>query len=188
MGTRVVIKNMVCNRCISAVRQIVEQSGLTPLSVGLGEAEIAEKPAKKQWAVLDAALLKAGFERLDDQKRQWIEKTKNNIVHRIHHAGPLTLKENWSRILAADVPLEYGYLSTLFSSVEGITIEQFIIRQKIERVKELLCYDEMSLGQIADVLGYSSVSHLSAQFKKITGTTPSGFKKSHPARKPLDLI
>lgn len=189
MGTTIAVKNMVCNRCITAVESLLRKHGLTPVHVHLGEATVAEKNIPDAvWAALDQSLLDAGFERLDDQRRRWIEKAKNIIVQRIHHGGQLPAGENWSDVLTAEIPLEYGYLSSLFSSVEGITPEQFIIRQKIERVKEWLFYGEMSLSQMADALGYSSVAHLSARFKKVTGITPTEFKKRKPPRKSLDKI
>ena len=109
----------------------------------------------------------------------------------IHHTDRVDRKYNWSAVLSDELHYEYNYLSNLFSSVEGITLEQYIIRQKIERAKELLFYDELNLSEIADRLGYSSVAHLSAQFKKITGLTPSELKKSRDldqARKPLDKL
>lgn len=180
---------MVCNRCIAAVERILRRHGLTPVHVHLGEATVEEnKIPDALWQALDQALTDAGFERLDDQRRRWIEKAKNIIIQRIHHESQLPTGENWSDVLTAEIPLEYGYLSSLFSSVEGITPEQFIIRQKIERVKEWLFYDEMSLSQMADGLGYSSVAHLSAQFKKVTGITPTVFKKQRPPRKGLDEV
>lgn len=189
MGTTITIKNMVCNRCIAAVDRLLRKQGLTPVHVGLGEAVVEETEIPVSvWTALDQSLADAGFERLDDQRRRWIEKAKNIIIRRIHYADGLPAGENWSDILTAEIPLEYGYLSSLFSSVEGTTLEQFVIRQKIERVKEWLFYDEMSLSQMADALGYSSVAHLSAQFKKVTGITPTGFKKQRPERKSLDEV
>ena len=187
MGMTVAVKNMVCNRCIAAVERIFRNENLHPVRVILGEVTLSEdKIPAATLSGLDSALREAGFERLDDQKRRYIEKAKNLIIQRIHHTGPLTPGENRAQQLLAEIPLEYGYLSSLFSSVEGITIEQFIIRQKIERAKELLFYGELSLAQIADELGYSSSAHLSAQFKKTAGMTPSAFKKQRPVRKPLD--
>jgi AraC-like DNA-binding protein len=113
------------------------------------------------------------------------------VIQLIHHPDAQTRKLNWSTILSEELHIEYSYLSSLFSSVEGLTLEQYIIHQKIERTKELLFYDELNLTQIADQLGYSSVAHLSAQFKKITGMTPSELKKSRMAeanRKALDSV
>ncbi len=186
------VKNMVCNRCIMVVRQQLEGLGLHPEKVVLGEVALQEEDIHaEQWAAIDKALLATGFERIDDRKSRLIESIKNEVIKRIQHPEGLDRKSNWSTILAEALHYEYNYLSSLFSSVEGITLEQYIIRQKIERVKELLFYDERSLSEIAHLLGYSSVAHLSSQFKKITGLTPSELKKSRNAdgtRKPLDHV
>ncbi len=186
------IKNMVCDRCKMVVNQELEKLGYHPEKVALGEVVLKETnllPAQQKQ--IDEALIAVGFERIDDRKARLIESIKNKIIQLIHHSDRITLKVNWSTLLADEAHHEYGYLSSLFSSMEGITLEQYIIRQKIERVKELLFYDELSLSEIADRLGYSSVAHLSGQFKKITGLTPSELKKSRKidqARKSLDSI
>lgn len=186
------IKNMVCNRCIAAVRQELERQGLYPERVTLGEAVIAgDELSGEQIRKLDEGLLALGFERIDDRKARLIEAIKNKVIKMIHHSDKVDLKFNWSVVLSEELHYEYNYLSNLFSGVEGITLEQYIIRQKIEKVKELLFYDELSLTEIADRLGYSSVAHLSSQFKKVTGFTPSGLKKSRGAdggRRPLDSV
>lgn len=186
------IKNMVCNRCIMVVKQELEKHGLHPEKVSLGEVSLAEeKLSEGQLSKLDAALVDLGFERIDDRKARLIESIKNIVIKKIHHADSIHLKFNWSTLLSEELHFEYNYLSSLFSSVEGITLEQYIIRQKIERVKELLFYDELTLSEIANRLEYSSVAHLSAQFKKITGFTPSELKKTRQldqSRKPLDGI
>lgn len=186
------IKNMVCNRCIMVVRQEFEKQGLHPVKVALGEITISEPGlSDDQQHRLDAALVNLGFERIDDRKGRLIEAMKNKIIRMIHHTDKVDLKFNWSDVLSEEMHYEYNYLSNLFSSVEGVTLEQYIIRQKIERVKELLFYDELNLSEIADKMGYSSVAHLSSQFKKITGFTPSQMKKSREIdqnRKPLDSI
>lgn len=190
--TTLYIKNMVCNRCITAVKQEFEKQGLHPEKVTLGEVTIAEDSlSAERQQQLDAALQELGFERIDDRKARLIEGIKSKIIQLIHHSDRVNLKVNWSKVLSDEVHYEYNYLSNLFSSVEGITLEQYIIRQKIEKVKELLFYDELTLSEIADKLGYSSVAHLSAQFKKITGFTPSELKKSREIdqnRKPLDSV
>jgi AraC family transcriptional regulator len=183
---------MVCNRCIMVVEQELKNLGLHPEKITLGEVALKEiSLSEDQQKQLDAALLKNGFERIDDRKARIIEHLKNTIIQQIHHSDRVSRKFNWSKVLADEAHYEYNYLSNLFSSMEGITLEQYIIRQKIERVKELLFYDELTLSEIADKLGYSSVAHLSAQFKKLTGLTPSELKKSrapeHP-RKPLDAV
>lgn len=186
------IKNMVCNRCIMAVEQELKKEGLHPEKVSLGEVTLREESLPiEQLTHLDNALQALGFERIDDRKARLIEGIKKKIIQLIHHSESVDRKYNWSKILADEMHYEYNYLSTLFSSVEGITLEQYIIKQKIEKAKELLFYDELNLSQIASQLGYSSVAHLSAQFKKVTGMTPSELKKgrdSDEGRKPLDLI
>jgi AraC-like DNA-binding protein len=186
------IKNMVCDRCISAVKQEIESQGLHPVKVALGEVELAEDSI--QGDVLrkfDSRLIELGFERIDDRKSRLIEAIKNVIIKRVHQSEEIDRKLNWSTVLSEELHYDYNHLSSLFSSVEGITLEQYIIRQKIERVKELLFYDELSLSQIAYKLGYSSVAHLSGQFKKVTGLTPTEMKKSRDlerTRKPLDSV
>ncbi len=183
---------MVCDRCKMVVSQELEKLGLHPEKVVLGEVDLKEDDLSADLnKKIDEALMAVGFERIDDRKARIIENIKNKIIQLIHHSDRINLKVNWSTLLADEVHYEYGYLSNLFSSMEGITLEQYIIRQKIERVKELLFYDELNLSEIADRLGYSSVAHLSGQFKKITGLTPSEMKKSRnldQARKPLDAI
>jgi AraC family transcriptional regulator len=186
---RLFIKNMVCQRCIAAVKQEFNKVGLEPASLTLGEVALTELPSDEQLQQLDAGLHALGFERIDDRKARIIEAVKNKIIQLIHHSKEIDRKHNWSTILAEHVHYEYNYLSNLFSSVEGLTLEQYIIRQKIEKAKELLFYDELNLSEIASQLGYSSVAHLSAQFKKVTGMTPSALKKnrrSNGARKALD--
>jgi len=189
---RLFIKNMVCNRCIMAVQQAFDEAGLHPEKVVLGEVEIKEESfSDGVLKHLDANLSKLGFERIDDRKARLIEGIKNKIIQLIHHSDSVDRKYNWSKILSDEMHYEYNYLSSLFSSVEGITLEQYIIRQKIERVKELLFYDELNLSEIANRLGYSNVAHLSAQFKKVTGMTPSELKKGRnttEVRKPLDSV
>src|SRR5687768_4183172 len=190
--TTLYIKNMVCNRCIMVVKQELENEGLHPERVSLGEVILKEDQlTDAQQTKLDSRLKELGFERIDDRKARLIEAIKNKVINMIHHTDKVDMKFNWSTVLADELHYEYNYLSNLFSSVEGITLEQYIIRQKIEKVKELLFYDELNLSQIALKLGYSSVAHLSAQFKKITGFTPSELKKSRgidQSRKPLDSV
>lgn len=186
------IKNMVCNRCIMVVRQQLEGLGLHPEKVVLGEVGLREDDVSpEQWRAVDKALVTAGFERIDDRKSRLIESIKNEVIKRIHNPKGIDRKSNWSTILAEELHYEFNYLSSLFSSVEGITLEQYIIRQKIEHVKELLFYDERNLSEIAHLLGYSSVAHLSSQFKKVTGLTPSELKRSRDSRvsrKGLDQV
>lgn len=181
---------MVCDRCIVAVRSALDKLNLHPEKIALGEVILSDDTLPESVKnELDAILLTLGFERIDDRKGRLIEAIKNKVIKTIHHSEDVHLKFNWSDVLADELHYEYNYLSHLFSSLEGITLEQYIIRQKIERVKELLFYDELNLGQIANRLGYSSIAHLSAQFKKVTGLTPSELKKSRTAlRKSLDNV
>lgn len=183
------IKNMVCNRCKLAVRSELEKAGAAVLRVDLGEAEIKGELTVKQKQQLVSRLESLGFELIDDKKSRTIEKIKNVIVESIQNHNADTPKLNYSRLIALKLNKDYTYLTNLFSEVEGITIEKFIISQKVERVKELLVYDELSLSEIAYMLGYSSISHLSNQFKKVTGLTPSHFKSvGSRKRKSLDEI
>lgn len=191
MATTLYIKNMVCDRCKLVVRQELEKVGLIPDKVTLGEVVVEGEISPDVQKKLDESLVALGFERIDDRKARLIENIKKEIIEIIHHGDPKNRKFNWSDILSDRLHYEYNYLSNLFSSVEGITLEQYIIRQKIEKVKELLLYDELTLSEIAYKLGYSSVAHLSGQFKKVTGFTPSELKKSRQieqSRKPLDQI
>jgi len=186
------IKNMVCHRCLMAVKSEFEKAGLHPTKIALGEITLAESSIPADTLnQLDESLKNLGFERIDDRKARLIEGIKAKVIQLVHHSKEVDRKYNWSKILADEMHYEYNYLSNLFSSVEGITLEQFIIKQKIEKAKELLFYDELNLSEIANRLGYSSVAHLSAQFKKITGLTPSELKKSRnfdTVRKPIDKL
>jgi AraC family transcriptional regulator len=181
------IKNMVCNRCILVVKQELQKLAIDHCNVSLGEVETTTELTQEQRTKLASRLDALGFEVLDDNKQQLIEKIKNIIISYIHHSDD-EIHQNFSDILSASLYKDYSYLSKLFSEVEGITIERFIINHKIERIKELIIYDEQSLSQIAFKLNYSSVAHLSNQFKKVTGLTPSHFKKLGEKRKPLDKI
>ena len=169
------IKNMVCSRCKMVVRQQFEKAGLQPLSVELGEIELSEDPDKQTLAELDTELRHLGFEIIDDRKSRIIEHIKTAVISLVHHqSGQLQI--NLSSHLSQQLHYDYGYLSNLFSEVEGSTIEKYYIAQKIEKIKELMMYDELTLSQIANQMGYSSVAYLSAQFKKQTGLTPTFYK------------
>jgi AraC family transcriptional regulator len=184
------VKNMVCNRCIMVVKQKFEELGLEVDKVTLGEVSLKTAPSESDLKRIDQALNPIGFERIDDRKGRMIEAIKSTVIKLVNNDEEQR-KYSWSTILAEQLHYDYNYLSNLFSSMEGITLEQYIIRQKIERVKELLFYDELNLSQIADKMGYSSVAHLSAQFKKVTGLTPSELKKARSpetTRKPLDKV
>ena len=169
------IKNMVCPRCVTAVRNELEQMNLTINSVELGEAEIANELTPEEHKHLEQSLKKLGFEIIEDRKSRIIEQVKNEIVYLVHHSDEI-LKTNLSSWLAERLNYDYTYLSNLFSEVEATTIEKYYISQRIEKVKELLVYDELSLAEIADALGYSSAAYLSSQFKKVTGLTPTFYK------------
>ena len=170
------IKNMVCGRCIMVVKSKLEKLGLNPLSMQLGEVEIKESITKTQKDTLAKQLHSLGFELIDDKKSKTIEKIKNLIVDVVHYKNN-ELKTNLSNYLSTHLLQDYNTLSNLFSEVEGTTIEQYFIAQKIEKVKELLMYDELTLSEIAFQLNYSSVAYLSNQFKKVTGFTPTYFKQ-----------
>jgi YesN/AraC family two-component response regulator len=174
---------MVCSRCKMVVKAQLETIGLQPLSVNLGEVEIEEQLNKAQIQELDTALKQLGFEIIDDYKSQIIEKIKNTIVTLVHHSAE-NIKTNISEFITSQIHHDYSYLSNLFSEVEGTTIEKYFIAQRIERAKELLVYNQLTLSEIADQLGYSSVAYLSNQFKKVTGFTPTYFKsiKEHKRR------
>lgn len=169
------IKYMVSLRCKLLVKDELERLGLHPMTVDLGEAEIAEQITEKQRDELDKALKRSGLELMEDKKAILIERIKHVIIETIHYTDE-ALKVNFSDHLAEKLQHDYTYLANLFSETTGTTIEHFIINHKIERVKELLVYDEMTLTEIAYRLHYSSVAHLSNQFKKVTGLTPTFFK------------
>ncbi len=166
---------MVCSRCKMVVNDLFLKAGLIPVSVELGEVELLEEPGKAQLEIVKKSLEEVGFEIIDDKKSRLIEQIKNAVVTLIHHSADFP-KTNFSEFIAQKVNYDYTYLSNLFSEVEGTTIEKYIIAQRIEKVKELLMYDELSLAEIADRLGYSSAAYLSNQFKKITGLSPSFYK------------
>lgn len=180
---------MVCNRCIMVVSQELEKLHIPFNSISLGEVSIREAPAPEQLKVLGSNLKELGFELLDDKKDALVEKIKTTIINLIHGKDNDTLNTKLSVFLQDSIGVDYHYLSTAFSSSEGLTIEKYVILQRIERVKELVQYDEMNLSEIADSLGYSSVQHLSQQFKKITGMTPSAYRQlKENSRKPLDQV
>lgn len=179
---------MVCNRCINAVSSILTDLKISYTSVQLGEITLQKELSQKQTDAFKSRLTELGFELLDDAKKKIIEKIKNIIIKHVHY-NEENKPYNLSNILSSSLHKDYSYLSHLFSEVEGITIEKYFINQKIEKAKELLVYDELSLSEIAFQLGYSSVAHLSSQFKKVTGLTPSHFKKLRTnGRKSLDKV
>lgn len=179
---------MVCNRCIHVVEQEMKKIKLSSANVRMGEVEIAKPLSEKQLKQLDENLKKFSFELLDNQNQRQIEKIKNLLIKKVQSGQ---IEEHFSIIefLSKSLHKDYSSVSRLFSGVEGITIEQFFIFQKIEKVKELLVYAELNLNEISWQLGYSSIAHLSAQFKKVTGLTPTHFKKMGSAnRKSLDKL
>lgn len=179
---------MVCNRCVMVVRDEMEKLGLDVSNVILGEVWLNQELSNEQKEKVRETLEPLGFELIDDRKSRNIEKIKNIIIDLVHHKDSL-LQTNLSDLLSAELNHDYSYLSNLFSEVEGTTIEKYFIAQKIEKVKELLVYDELSLSEIAYRLNYSSVAYLSNQFKKVTGLTPSHFKQiKETKRKPLDEV
>lgn len=179
---------MVCSRCIMVVKQELLNLKMQPAIVNMGEVELQKPISEKQLLQLNERLKKVGFELLNNQKQKQIEKIKNLLIKKVQ-SGDLEEHFSLSTVLSKALNKEYSYISRLFSEVEGITIEQFFILQKIEKVKEWLVYGELNLSEISYRLGYSSVSHLSAQFKKITGLTPSHFKQlGFQHRKSLDAL
>ena len=176
VALKIFIKNMVCRRCKMVVQDELTRIGLHFDTVELGEVEVAEDLSSEQRDELRLALGKSGLELMDDQRGVLIEKIKQIIIE-IAHYSEEALSVNLSEYLSRQLHRDYTSLATLFSEVQGITIEKFFIYHKIERVKELLVYDKLTLTEIAYNMHYSSVSHLSTQFKKVTGLTPSYFKQ-----------
>ncbi len=182
------IKNMVCNRCIMVVKSQLEQLGLHPLSVELGIVTLPDKITDEIYRSVKESLEPFGFELIDDKKSQTIEQIKNTIIELVHY-NDNDSKVNLSDYLVSKLHRDYSSLSKLFSEVTNTTIEKYLIAQKIERAKELLVYGELSLHEIPAKLNSSSAAHLRAQFKSVTGLTPSYFKKiKENKRKPLDEI
>ncbi len=167
---------MVCIRCEMVVKSELEKLEIEYISVKIGEAVIKEDLTTEQREQFNIALKKSGLELLDDKKSMIVEKIKNVIIELVHYTED-QIKVNLSEYLSEKLNYDYTYLANLFSEVKGTTIEQFFISHRIERVKELLVYDELNLTEIAEKLHYSSVAHLCKQFKKVTGLTPSHFKQ-----------
>ena len=179
---------MVSLRCKMVVKDELKKLGLHFIVVDLGEVEIMEDLTQTQHDILKESLLKSGLELMDDKRSVLIEKIKNVIVEMVHYADELP-KINYSDYISEKLHYDYTYLSNLFSEVKGVTIQQFIILHKIEIVKELLLYEELTLTEISYQMQYSSIAHLSNQFKKITGMTPSQFKLlKYKHRKPIEDI
>lgn len=166
---------MVSARCKLVVKEALTKTGLHFIVVGLGEVEIMETISDKQREQLKISLSESGLELMDDKRAIMIEKIKNTIIEMVHHADEV-IKVNFSNYLSEKLNHDYTYMSNLFSEIQGTTIEQFIISHKVERIKELIIYNELSITEIAWKMNYSSVAHLSNQFKKVTGLSPSHFK------------
>ena len=175
---------MVCIRCKMVVKDELTKLGLHYTSVELGEAEVMENITPEQHDQFKVGLLKSGLELMDDKKSVLIEKIKKVIIELVHYSEE-QLSINLSEYLSQKLNHDYTYLANLFSEVQGTTIEKFFIAHKIERVKELLVYNELNLTEIAYLMHYSSVAHLSTQFKKITGLTPSHFKELRQKRRSM---
>jgi AraC-like DNA-binding protein len=185
---RIFIKNMVCGRCIAAVSNIFNEINVEVKNISLGEIETAYDISEEKLEILEDLLEKTGFERIKDSAHQLIERIKNLIIQKISETD---IDENFllSDFLSNRLHKDYSTLSKTFSQNENLTVEQFFILQKIEKVKELLLYNEFTLTEIAGKLGYKSVQHLSSQFRNVTGFTPTEFKKLKVHnRKPLDQI
>lgn len=179
---------MVSNRCKIAVKQELKKLGLHFIVVDLGEVDIMENISLEKRSILKANLLHSGLELMDDKKAMLIEKIKNIIIEMVHYTDE-NIKVNFSNYLSEKMNHDYTYLSNLFSEVQGTTIEHFIISHKIERIKELIIYGEHNITEIAWKMGYSSVAHLSSQFKKVTGLSPSHFKQLKDKRRsPIEDI
>jgi AraC-like DNA-binding protein len=188
MNQNIYIKNMVCNRCIEAVDKIFEESKIPVLNIRLGEVLLPKPLRENEVKKLREKLSQAGFELLDDAKKKIIDQIKTTAIEFVHY-NDSEQKQNFSSLLSARIHKDYSYLSKLFSETEGITIEKYLINQRTERIKELMMYDELTLSEIAYKMGYSSVAHLSAQFKKTTGFSPTHFRQMPGnKRKTLDKV
>jgi AraC family transcriptional regulator len=182
------IRNMVCDRCRAAVRRVFDAQGLPVKRIDLGEVELLREARTEEIEALRGALMREGFELVDDRDAVTIARIKAAIVKLVHHDGELQGRVKLGEYLGGTLHKEYSGLSSLFTEVEGITIEQFFLLQRLERVKELIKYGEMTMSEIADRTGFSSVAHLSAQFKKLTGMTPTAFRALGGGRLPLDHV
>ena len=182
------IKNMVCDRCVRTVASVLNKLNITYLQVLLGEVRIEKKLTAGQKTELRDQLQREGFELIDEPRSKLIEKVKQ-LIRSLIQNDEIDEKLVLSKIITRNLHHDYSYISNLFSSVEGQTIERYYIAQKIEKAKELLAYNELTLSEIAWKLGYSSVQHLSNQFKKVTGLTPSHFKSIGSVRRlPIDKV
>lgn len=180
---------MVCDRCILVVKQQAERLGFSVTDILLGRVELMPDPSPDQLNDISSALTNLGFELIDKEKDQLVEALKTEVIALIHHSTDFENKHSILQMIAEKLQKDKSYLSRLFSEKEDITIEKFIIQQKIEKVKEFLEYGELNLNEIAYKLGYSSSAHLSSQFKSVTGLSPSTYRtKSEGSRKALDKL
>ncbi len=180
---------MVCNRCIKVVKDEFAKLGIEVVRIELGQVDVISPLNSTKLSEVRDMLDNNGFELIDDKKSKLIDRIKTLIIEKIHQHNESSSAINSSEFISKEIAYDYSYLSHLFSSVEGITIEKYMINQKIEKAKELLAYNQLTLSEIADSLGYRSVQHLSSQFKKVTGLTPSHFKKLKDNRRlPLDEV
>lgn len=179
---------MVCNRCLLVVRQQLQVLNFAVKDIGLGWVDVEPEPNTNELLVIASAFKIVGFELIDDFKAQLVEQIKNIIVETVQYSDLAELNINFSILLSEKLRKSYSYLSNLFSEQEDNTIEHYIIQQKVEKIKELMEYGELNLNEISFKMGYSSSAHLSAQFKKITGFSPSKFRSNKVERKALDEL
>ena len=184
---KLIIRNMVCARCIAAVQRVLKDHDVPVKNIELGEIELLEDLPQEKIDALRESLHKQGFELVDDREAAMIAKIKSAIVQLVHHNGESD-KVKLSDHISSVLHKEYSSLAALFSEVEGITIEHYFLLQRLERVKELIKYGELTMSEIAFQTGFSSVAHLSTQFKKLTGMTPTAFKEMGSGRLPLDRV
>lgn len=180
---------MVCDRCIMIVKQQLESFGLIVKEISLGRVDVEPEKQMKQLLALADSLAALGFELIDKEKDQLVEQIKNQVIELVHYTPLYNLQHNLTQVIANSLNKDFAYLSRQFSESEGLTIERYIIQQKIEKVKELIEYGELNLNEIAYQMGYSSSAHLSTQFKSVTGFTPSKYKSfEFNNRKSLDKV
>lgn len=180
---------MVCDRCILIVRQQLEQHGFEVSQINLGQVQIHPEPNPGQLHQISDAFKALGFELLDNEREKLIELIKNQVIKLVHYSNLAEISQGLIHVIAQELHKDAASLSRTFSEVEGLTIEKYIIQQKIEKVKELLAYGELNLNEISLHMGYSSSAHLSSQFKSVTGQSPSSYKSNAKSqRKPLDQI
>ena len=186
MNNTITIRNMVCDRCRTAVQRLLDQRGLRWLRIDLGEVELKEALDDATLDALRADLGSVGFDLVLERDAQVINKVKSAIIEQVHHSEAKRVE--LSKLVEETVHLEFSSVSKLFSEVEGITLEHYFLLQRLERVKELIRYREMTFSEIAFATGFSSAAHMSAQFKQLTGMTPTSFRGTHGSRSPLDRV